>query len=87
MCTLFTVAVSPVCSAFVVLEETPGTDPAVRVAAVVVLSYPFARVALFESGHLSPVHAPAAGLGDVHDSPVEAVFPPAPRALGEREDE
>lgn len=87
MHTLFTVAVSPVCSAFVVLEEAPGTDPAVRVAAVVVLSYPFARVALFESGHLCPVHAPAARLGDVHDSPVGAVFPPAPCALGEREDE
>lgn len=84
MFTLFTVAVSPVNSAFVVPEETPGSDPAVRVAAVVVLSYPSVWIALFESGHLGPVHAPAAGLGHVDGSPVRAVLPPAPCALGER---
>lgn len=70
MFTMFTVAVPPVNSAFVVPKKAPGTDPAVRVAAVVVLSYPFARIALFESGHLRPVHAPAGGLGHVDGSPV-----------------
>ena len=85
--TLFTVAVTPVHSASLVPEKAPGSDPAVRVAAVVVLSDPFARVALPEAGHFGPVHAPAAGLGDVYRPPVEAVLPAAPDAVGEGQDE
>lgn len=87
MFTLFTVAVAPVHSASVVPEKAPGSDPAVRVPAVVVVSYSFARVALPEAGHLAPVHAPCAGLGDVYRSPVEAVFAAALHAVGERQDE
>lgn len=85
--TLFTVAVAPVHSARVAPEKAPGSDPAVRVAAVVVLSYPFARVALPEAGHLGPVHAAGAGLGDVYRPPVEAVSPAALDAVGEGQDE
>lgn len=84
--TLFTVTVPPVHSASVVPEEAPGSDPAVRVAAVIVFPYPFARVALLEAGHFGPVHAPGAGLGDVYSSPVEAVLPAALDAVGERQD-
>lgn len=87
MFTLFTVAVTPVYPAFVVPEKAPGSDPAVWVAAVVVLSNPFARVALLESGHFGPVHAPAARLGHVYGSPVEAVLSAAPNAVGERQDD
>lgn len=53
--TLFTVTVPPVHSASVVPEKAPGSDPAVRVATVIVLSYSFARVALLEAGHFGPV--------------------------------
>lgn len=87
MFTLFTVAVPPVYSAFVVPEKAPGSDPAVWVAAVIVLSNAFARIALPESGHFGPINAPGAGLCDVYGSPVEAVFPTAPNAVGERQDE
>lgn len=85
--TLFAVAVPPVHPASVVPEKAPGSDPAVRVATVIVLAYSFARVALPEAGHFGPVHAPGAGLGDVYRSPVEIVFPTALRAVGERRDE
>lgn len=85
--TLFTVAVAPVHSARVAPEKAPGSDPAVRVAAVVVLSYPFARVALTEAGHLGPVHAADARLGDVYRPPVEAVSPAALDAVGKGQDE
>lgn len=84
--TLFTVTVPPVHSASVVPEEAPGSDPAVRVAAVIVFPYPFPRVALLEAGHFGPIHAPGAGLGDVYRSPVEAVLPAALDAVGERQD-
>lgn len=87
MFTLFTVAVPPVYSASVVPEKAPGSDPAVRVTAVIVVSYSFARVALLEAGDFGPVHAPGAGLGDVYRSPVEAVFPTALDAVGKRQDE
>lgn len=87
MFTLFTVAIPPVHSASVIPEKTPWSDPAVRVAAVIVLSYPFARVALLEAGDLGPVHTPGAGLRDVYRSPVETVFPTALDAVGERQDE
>ena len=87
MFTLFTVAVAPVHSSSVVHEKAPGSDPAVRVAAVVVLSYSFSRVALLEAGHLGPVHAPGAGLGDVYRPPVETVSAAALDALSERQDE
>lgn len=87
MFTLFTVAVPPVHSAFVVPKKAPGSDPSVRVATVVVLPYPLIRVALLEAGHFGPVHAPCAGLGDVYRSPVETVFPTALDAVGERQDE
>lgn len=87
MFTLFTVAVPPVHPAFLVSEKAPGSDPAVRVATVIVLSYPFARVTLLEAADLGPIHAPSAGLGDVYRSPVEAVLPTALDALGERQDE
>ncbi|KAF3852073.1 hypothetical protein F7725_005428 [Dissostichus mawsoni] len=76
------VAIAPVSSAFVVPKKAPGSDPAVRVAAVVMLSNSFARVALLEAGHFGPVHTPGAGLGDVYRSPVETVFPTALDALG-----
>lgn len=85
--TLFTVAVPPVCSAFVVPKKAPGSNPAVRVAAVIVLPYPFTRVALLEADHFGPVHAPCPGLSDVYRAPVEPVFPTAPDAVGERRDE
>lgn len=85
--TLFTVTVPPVHSASVVPEKAPGSDPAVRVATVIVLSYSFARVALLEAGHFGPVHAPGAGLGDVYRSTVEPVFPAALDAVSERQDE
>lgn len=87
MFTLFTVAVPPVYSASVVPEKAPGSDPAVRVSAVIVVSYSFARVALLEAGDFGPVHAPGAGLGDVYRSPVEAVFPTALDTVGKRQDE
>lgn len=87
MFTLFTVAVPPVHSAFVVPKKAPGSDPAIRVATVIVLSYSFARVALLEAGHLGPVHALSAGLGDVYRSLVEAVFAAALDAVSERQDE
>lgn len=85
--TLFTVAVAPVHPASVAPEEAPGSDPAVRVAAVVVLSYALARVAVPEAGHLGPVHAPGAGLRDVYGPPVKAVSAAALDAVGERGDE
>lgn len=85
--TLFTVAVAPVHSASGVLKKAPGSDPAVRVATVIVLPYSFARVALLEAGHFGPVHAPDAGLGDVYRAPVETVFAAALDAVGERQDE
>lgn len=85
--TLFTVTVAPVHSASVVPEKAPGSDPAVRVATVIVLPYSFARVALLEAGHFGPVHAPGAGLGDVYRSTVEPVFPAALDAVSERQDE
>lgn len=87
MFTLFTVAVSPVHSSFVVPEEAPGSNPAVRVATPAVLPYSLARVAFREAVHFGPVHAPGAGLGDVYGSPVEAAFPTALNAVGERADE
>lgn len=87
MFTLFTVAVPPVRSASVVPEKAPRSDPAIRVAAVIVLSYPFPRVALLKAGHFGPVHATGPGLGDVYRSPVEAVFPTALDAVSERQDE
>lgn len=87
MLTLFTVAVPPVHSAFVVSEKTPGSDPAVRVATVIVLSNSLIRVALLEAGYFGPVHAPGTGLGDVYRSPVEAISPRALRAVCERQDE
>lgn len=58
--TLFTVTVPPVHPASGVPEKAPRSDSAVRVATVVVLPYPFARVALFKAGHIGPVHAPVA---------------------------
>lgn len=87
MFTLFAVAVAPVHPASVVPEEAPGSDPAVRVAAVVVLADAFARVPFPEATHVGPVHAPSAGLGNVYRSPVESVFPAAADAFGERQDE
>lgn len=85
--TLFTVAVPPVHSAFVVFEKAPGSYPAVRVATMIVLFNPFIRVTLLEAGHFGPVHAPGAGLSDVYSSPVEAVSPTALCAVSERQDE
>lgn len=87
MFTLFTVAVPPVHSASVVSKKAPGSDPAVRVATVIVLSYSFIRVALLEAGYFGPVHAPGAGLGDVYRTPVEGVFPTALDAVIKRQDE
>lgn len=85
--TLLTVTVPPVHSASVVSEKAPRSDPAVRVATVVVFPYSFARVALLEAGHFCPVHAPGAGLGDVYRSTVEPVLPAALDAVSERQDE
>lgn len=86
-CTLFTVTVPPVHSASVVPEKAPGSDPAVRIATVIVFSYSFARVALSEAGHFGPVHAPGAGLCDVYRSAVEPGFAAALGAVSERQDE
>lgn len=82
--TVFTVAVSPVHPASVVFKKAPWSDPAIRVATVIVLPNSFARVALLEAAHFGPVHAPGAGLGDVYRAPVETVFAAALDAVGER---
>lgn len=84
--TLFTVTVSPVHSASVVPKEAPGSDPAVRVAALIVFPDAFPRMALLEAGHLGPVHAASAGVRDVYGSPVESVPAAALDAVGERQD-
>lgn len=86
-CTLFTVTVPPVHSASEVPEKAPGSDPAVRIATVIVFSYSFSRVALSEAGHFGPVHAPGAGLCDVYRSAVEPGFAAALGAVSERQDE
>lgn len=85
--TLFTVAVSPVHSASVVLKKAPGSNPAVRVATLIMFPDAFARVALLEAGHLRPVHAARARVRDVHGSPVESVPAAALDAVGERQDQ
>lgn len=85
--TLFTVTVSPIHPASRVPEKAPGSDPTVRIATVVVFSYTFARVALPNAGHIGPVHAPVAGLGDIYRSAVETVFFAALDAGRERQDE
>lgn len=85
--TLFTVTVPPVHPASGVPKKAPRSDPAVRVATVVVLSYTFSRVALLEAGHIGPVHAPVARLGDVYRSAVKTVFSAALDAGRERQDE
>lgn len=85
--TLFTVAVAPVHSASVGPEKAPGSDSAVRVPTLIVVSYSLPRVALLEASDLGPVHAAGAGLGDVYRPQVKAVFPTALDAVGERQDE
>lgn len=85
--TLFTVTVAPVQPASGAPEKAPGSDPAVRVATVVVLSYTFARVALLKAGHIGPVHAPLAGLGYIYRSAVETVFSAALDAGREGQDD
>lgn len=84
---MFTVTVPPVHPASGVPEKAPGSDPAVRVATVVVFSYTFAGIALLKAGHIGPVHAPVAGLGDIYRSAVETVFSAALDAGRERQDE
>lgn len=84
---MFTVTVPPVHSAFVVPKKAPGSDPTIRVAAVIVISYAFPWVALREAGHFCPVHASGAGLCDIYRPPVEAVLPAALDAVGERQNE
>lgn len=85
--TLFTVTVPPVQPASGAPEKAPGSDPAVRVATVIVFSYTFAWVALLKAGHIGPVHAPLAGLGYVYRSAVETVFSAALDAGREGQDE
>lgn len=68
--TLFTVTVSPVHPASLVPEEAPRSDSAVRVPALIMLPDAFARVTLREAAHLTPVHTPCAGLGDVDRAPI-----------------
>lgn len=85
--TLFTVAVSPVHSASVVPKKAPWSNPAVRVATLIVLPDAFARMALLKAGHLGPVHAAGAGVRDVYGSPVESVSAAALSAVGERQDQ
>lgn len=54
---------------------------------MVMIPYPFPRVALFKPGYLAPVHATSTGLGNVYRSLVKALFPTALDAVGERKDE
>lgn len=82
--TLFTVAVAPVHSASGVPKKAPGSDPAIRVATLVVFSQPFAWVALPKAGHTGPVHALVARLGYVYRPAVETVLSEALDAGRER---
>lgn len=68
-------------------EKTPGSDPAVWIATVIMISNPFPRIPLLEAGNFGPVNASGSGLGGVYRSPVESVFPSALDAIGERQDQ
>lgn len=82
--TLLAVAVPPVNASSAVWEETPGPNSPVRVPTEAVISKTFARISLYNTGHVVPAHAFHAWFGCVYKSLVKASFPFALNTVGER---